>query len=104
MDVQPTYATQAQESTLTNATQGRGVVDAGRLGVMLIAHARAWSLVSGVYSFEEAIDTAVIECGLDEYQREDLEVLITRRLTKEPKSPQVNQALNPNLCLNIQGW
>lgn len=39
------------------------------------------------HSFEEAIDTTVIECGLDEYQREDLEVLITLRLAKEPKSP-----------------
>lgn len=71
-----------RDNNLSNVTRGRGVVDAGRLGVMLIAHARAWSLVSGAYSFGEAIDTAAVECGLDEFQREDLEVLITRRLAK----------------------
>ena len=49
----------------------------------LNAFARAWLLNNGVYTFDEATETAIIEYQLDEFQAEDLIIRLRNRLSRE---------------------
>jgi len=49
---------------------------------LLNALARAVSMHRGAYTFEEAVTTAAIEYGLDEFETEDLEVITRNQLAR----------------------